>query len=52
MVSGKAPLLLVDDHAVLRAGLKFVLCEFDDIEIAAEAASVQETLEALKVRAP
>jgi two-component system, NarL family, invasion response regulator UvrY len=52
MAATKAQLLLVDDHSVLRAGLRYVLSEFDDIEIAAEAASVRETLEALELKVP
>ena len=37
-------LLLVDDHAVVRTGLRALLAHEPDLEIAGEAASAQETL--------
>lgn len=38
-------LLLVDDHAVVRSGLRMLLEHEADIEIVGEAATVQQTLE-------
>jgi two-component system, NarL family, invasion response regulator UvrY len=43
----KTRLLLVDDHAVLRMGLRYVLSDCADLEIVAEAGSVKETFDAL-----
>jgi DNA-binding NarL/FixJ family response regulator len=45
-------LLLVDDHAILRTGLRYVLSEIEDLEIVAEAGSVQETMHALSTTTP
>lgn len=36
--------LIVDDHAILRAGLKHILAEHADIEVAGEAGNGQEAL--------
>jgi NarL family two-component system response regulator LiaR len=36
--------MIVDDHAVVRGGLRFFLLAFDDIELVAEASSGQEAL--------
>jgi two-component system invasion response regulator UvrY len=44
----KIQILIVDDHAVLREGLKFVLSKAPDMEVAAEAARVDDALELLK----
>lgn len=43
----KTNILLVDDHAVVRAGLKFILSEANDLEVAAEAATISEAMAAL-----
>lgn len=40
-------LLLIDDHAVVREGVKRILANVSDIEVACEAATAQETAEAL-----
>jgi len=37
--------IIVDDHAMLRRGLKFFLKGFDDLELVAEASSGREALE-------
>ena len=37
-------LLIADDHAILRAGLKHLLSDYPDIEVGGEAASGQEVL--------
>jgi NarL family two-component system response regulator LiaR len=36
--------LLVDDHAMLRKGLRFFLAGFDDLELVGEAASAKEAI--------
>ena len=36
--------LLVDDHAMLRKGLRFFLAGFDDLELVGEAASGSEAI--------
>jgi DNA-binding NarL/FixJ family response regulator len=38
--------LLVDDHEIVRSGLKMVLSRFPDIDVVGEAATPQETIEA------
>jgi two-component system, NarL family, invasion response regulator UvrY len=40
--------LIVDDHAVVRAGLKHILGTAHDLQVVAEAASLSEALAALK----
>lgn len=45
MSNSRIRLLVVDDHAVVRGGLRFVLAGADDIEIVGEAASGVEALE-------
>lgn len=41
--------LIADDHAILRQGLKTILSETDDIHVSAEAASGTEVLEKVDV---
>ena len=36
--------MIVDDHAVVRSGLRFFMLTFDDIELVAEADSGEEAL--------
>ena len=43
-VPGMIRVLLADDHAIVRAGLKEILAETGDIAVAGEAASGQEVL--------
>jgi two-component system invasion response regulator UvrY len=45
-------IMLVDDHRLVRAGLKRVLAEAADIEVIAEAASGEEALEMLRTKVP
>ncbi|MFN2156652.1 MAG: response regulator [Anaerolineae bacterium] len=40
--------MVVDDHAVVRSGLRMFLLAFDDIELVAEAATGEEALERCK----
>ena len=42
--SGPIRVLLVDDHAMLRKGLRFFLAGFDDLELVGEAASGKEAI--------
>jgi two-component system, NarL family, invasion response regulator UvrY len=41
-------IILCDDHAVVRRGIRDTLCEAEDIEVVAEAASYSEVREALR----
>ena len=41
----KTKLLLVDDHTVIRSGLRMLLDNEDDVEIVAEAGTAEEALE-------
>lgn len=43
-------MLVVDDHAVVREGLKRILAESGDVTVAAEAATVEEALAAVRAR--
>jgi NarL family two-component system response regulator LiaR len=36
--------LIVDDHALVRSGLRFFLLAFDDLELVGEATTAEETL--------
>jgi two-component system response regulator NreC len=45
-------LLLVDDHAVVRSGLRMLLENEKDVEIIGEAGNAEESLEALKTLNP
>ncbi len=42
-------ILIVDDHAIVRAGLKQILADISDIEVSAEAASGDEAVLKLKM---
>ena len=42
---GKARLLIVDDHAMVRSGLRYMLSKESDLEVVGEAASGHEALE-------
>jgi two-component system response regulator NreC len=44
----KIKLLLVDDHAVVRSGLRMLLEGEDDVEIVGEAGTAQEALDEIK----
>src|SRR5690348_6414472 len=45
-------LLICDDHAVVRAGLRALLAGADDIEMAGEAASGEEAVTAIRTARP
>lgn len=45
-------IMLVDDHRLVRAGLKRVLQEVADMEVIAEASSGEEALEIVRAKAP
>lgn len=45
-------IMLVDDHRLVRAGLKRVLQEVSDMEVIAEAASGEEALEIARTKVP
>jgi two-component system invasion response regulator UvrY len=45
-------IMLVDDHRLVRAGLKRVLQETADMSVVAEASSGEEALEAMRTHAP
>jgi DNA-binding NarL/FixJ family response regulator len=54
-VSGESPrwsVLIVDDHQLVRAGLRMALDRADDLEVVGEAASVAEAAEALERLSP
>jgi len=44
--------LVVDDHAVVRSGLRLFLLGFDDIELVGEAANGEEALRLFKSQTP
>jgi two-component system response regulator NreC len=48
----KTRILLADDHAVLRSGLKMLLNAQDDLTVVGEATNGQETLSAVREHAP
>jgi two-component system, NarL family, response regulator LiaR len=49
---GPIRLLLVDDHAFFRSGLREILAEFDDVEVVGEAASGDAALALIERRRP
>jgi DNA-binding NarL/FixJ family response regulator len=54
-VNGESPrwsVLLVDDHQLLRAGLRTALDRADDLQVVGEAGSVAEAVEALEQLSP
>ncbi len=48
----KIRLLLVDDHAVVRSGLRMLLASESDVEIVGEAGTAREALEAVRQLKP
>ncbi len=50
--SGKIRVLLVDDHAILRTGLRLLISAQEDMEVAGEAGSTQEGIEQAERLAP
>jgi len=51
-VTGKIRVLLADDHAVVREGIRRFLEEADDIEVVAEAGDGREALEKVREHRP
>jgi DNA-binding NarL/FixJ family response regulator len=49
---GPIGLLLVDDHALFRSGLRMILAEFDDVEVVGEAESGERALPLVERRKP
>jgi DNA-binding NarL/FixJ family response regulator len=50
MSDAKIKVLLVDDHAVVRDGIKLMLGTADDIEVAGEAGTAHDALQAAQAR--
>ncbi len=48
----KISVLLVDDHAILRAGLRSLLATYDDIEVVGEASDGEEAIRMVRELAP
>lgn len=46
------PVLVVDDHALFRAGMLAVLASFDDVEVVGEASTGEEALELVSALRP
>jgi two-component system, NarL family, invasion response regulator UvrY len=46
----KCTILIVDDHAVVREGLKFILASADDLSVAAEASNAPDAMALLRER--
>ena len=44
--------LIVDDHVVVRRGLKSMLESIDDVDIVGEASNAQEALEQIRILRP
>jgi DNA-binding NarL/FixJ family response regulator len=51
-VEGKIRILIVDDHEIVREGLRTVLAEVEDLELVGEAASGLEALDRVRELAP
>jgi two-component system, NarL family, response regulator DevR len=50
--SGPARILLVDDHHVVRAGLKGLIALHEDLEVVAEAGSAEEAMDKVRIDQP
>src|SRR5512133_493807 len=50
--TGTISIVIADDHAVMRSGLKLLLDAEPDLEVVAEAADVDETIRKLKAYKP
>lgn len=50
--TGKIRVLLVDDHAILRTGLRLLISAQEDMEVAGEAGSTQEGIELAEKLSP
>ena len=52
MSAGRTTIVLVDDHAVVRRGLRLVLDDEDDFEVVAEAGDVPDALRYVRAHRP
>ena len=46
----KLNIIIVDDHAVVREGLKFILSKADDLSVIAEAGNAPDAMALLRKR--
>ena len=51
-MSQKIRVLIVDDHSIVRDGLKLILENQEQIEVSGEAASLAETMEIMETMNP
>jgi DNA-binding NarL/FixJ family response regulator len=51
-VSERIGVVIVDDHALVREGLRSVLTQFDDIEVVGQAGTVAEGVDVITATAP
>ncbi len=52
MITGKMKILVVDDHAIMRDGIRALLVLQDDVEIVGEAANGNEAVERVRELSP
>src|SRR5436190_22410735 len=52
VAGGRTSIVIADDHAVMRSGLKMLLEAESDLEVVAEAGDVPETVRKLKAYKP
>src|SRR5436190_9760427 len=52
VAGGRTSIVIADDHAVMRSGLKMLLEAESDLEVVAEAGDVEETIRKLKAYKP
>lgn len=50
--AAKATVVLVDDHGVMRAGLRKLLGDTDEFEVVGEAGNVRDAIESIEVKRP
>jgi DNA-binding NarL/FixJ family response regulator len=52
MLTNKKGVIIADDHALFRQGLKLILTELDDIEVIADVSNGKELIETVAIFAP